>query len=252
MPSSKPLRRIAWVTAAVLAAALCGCAGPGSRDTAPAPDAYQAVVASPIRTDQDRRTDAARHPAEFLAFAGVRPGMRVLDVSTGGGYTSQILALAVGPSGTLYAQAPNPGATVRGRLTANPQSNFVLVARPFEDPVPDDARDLDLVTLVLNYHDIAYLPVDRARMNQRIFAALKPGGRFVVVDHAARSGTGTADTRTLHRIDEAVVRSEVQQAGFVLDSEGKFLRNPDDPRDKSSGDSPFFTDKFVLRFVKPR
>ena len=128
----------------------------------------------------------------------------------------------------------------------------MVVARPFEDPVPDEARDLDLVTLVQNYHDIANLPVDRVRMNQRIYAALKPGGHFVVVDHAARAGTGTADTRTLHRIDEAVVRSEVQQAGFVLEAEGAFLRNPADPRDKTSGDSPFFTDKFALRFVKPR
>jgi predicted methyltransferase len=157
----------------------------------------------------------------------------------------------VGPEGRLYAQAPNPGPTVRRRLEEHPQANFILVARPFDDPVPDDARDLDLVTLVLNYHDIAYLPVDRARMNQRIYAALKPGGRYVVVDHAARSGTGTDDTRTLHRIDEDVVKREVLQAGFVLDAEADFLRNPADPRDKTSGDSPFFTDKFVLRFVKP-
>jgi len=251
MSFAKSLDRIALAAAAALALALSGCAGMGGVAPAPTAETYGAVVASPIRTDTDRRTDAARHPAEFLAFAQVRPGMRVLDVSTGGGYTSQILALAIGPTGTLYAQAPNPGATVRARLTANPQANFVLVARPFEDPVPDEARDLDLVTLVLNYHDIAYLPVDRARMNQRIFAALKPGGRFVVVDHAARAGTGTADTRTLHRIDEAVVKSEVLEAGFVLEAEGTFLRNPDDPRDKSSGDSPFFTDKFVLRFRKP-
>jgi predicted methyltransferase len=251
MPVPRSIHLVVTAAMVVLALVLAGCGTPG---VAPAltPDAYEAVVKNPIRTDQDRRTDAARHPAEFLAFAQVRPGMRVLDVSTGGGYTSQILALAIGPAGTLFAQAPNPGATVRGRLSANPQPNFVLVARPFDDPVPDEARDLDLVTLVLNYHDIAYLPVDRARMNQRIFAALKPGGVFVVVDHAARAGTGTADTRTLHRIDEAVVKSEVQQAGFVLDVEGTFLRNPDDPRDKSSGDSPFFTDKFVLRFRKPR
>jgi predicted methyltransferase len=234
----------------LLCAAIAGCAG--TLVAPPTPASFDAVVANPVRTDQDRRTDAARHPAEFLAFAQVRPGMRVLDVSTGGGYTSQLLALAVGPDGVLYAQAPNPGATVRGRLSEHPQANFRLVARPFEDPVPDEARDLDLVTLVLNYHDIAYLPVDRARMNQRIFAALKPGGRYVIVDHAARPGTGVSDTRTLHRIDEAVVRAEVLQAGFVLDGEGTFLRNPDDPRDRSSGDSPFFTDKFVLRFVKPR
>ena len=212
---------------------------------------YDAVITSPIRTDQDRRMDAARHPAEFLPFTQVRPGMRVLDVSTGGGYTSQLLALAVGPDGRLYAQAPNPGATVTKRLADRPQANFVLVARPFEDPVPPEAPPLDLITIVLNYHDIAYLPVDRAKMNKRLFDSLKPGGRLVIVDHAARAGTGTADTKSLHRIDEAVVRSELQQAGFVLDAEGAFLRNPADPRDRTSGDSPIFTDKFALRFVKP-
>jgi predicted methyltransferase len=213
---------------------------------------YDAVIASPIRTDQDRRMDAARHPAEFLPFTQVAPGMRALDVSTGGGYTSQLLALAVGAQGRLYAQAPNPGAAVTKRLADRPQSNFVLVARPFEDPVPPDAPPLDLITLVLNYHDIAYLPVDRAKMNQRLYDALKPGGRLVIVDHSARAGTGIADTKSLHRIDEAVVRREVTAAGFVLDAEGGFLRNPADTREHSSNNPPVPTDKFALRFVKPR
>ena len=252
MPSSRIADPFIRFAATLMLGALAACTTLPGDDARTAAARYDAVIASPLRTDQDRRMDAPRHPAEFLAFTQVKPGMRVLDVSTGGGYTSQLLALAIGPGGTLYAQAPNPGATVRARLADHPQANFMLVARPVEDPVPAEARDLDLVTLVLNYHDIAYLPVDRARMNQRIFAALKPGGRFVVVDHAARAGTGTADTRTLHRIDEAVVRTEVAQAGFALEAEGAFLRNPDDPRDKTSGDSPFFTDKFALRFVKPR
>ncbi len=213
--------------------------------------AAERVVASPIRTDQDRKTDAARKPVDFLAFVGVRPGMRVLDVSAGGGYTSQLLALAVGPSGTVYAQTPRPGETLTKRLADHPQPNLVLVTRPFEDLVPDDAHKLDLVTLVLNYHDISYLPVDRAKMNARIFAALKPGGRYVIVDHSGRPGTGITEGRTLHRIDEAVVRDEVQKAGFVLDAQGDFLRNPADARDDSSGQPKVPTDKFVLRFVKP-
>ena len=209
------------------------------------------VIASPIRSEQDRKTDAARKPVDFMLFTGVRPGMRVLDVSAGGGYTSQLLALAVGSSGTVYAQAPRPGETLTKRLADHPQSNLVLVTRPFEDPVPDDAPKLDLVTLVLNYHDITYLPVDRAKMNARIFAALKPGGRYVIVDHSGRAGTGITEGRTLHRIDESVVRDEVRKAGFVLDAEGDFLRNPADARDDSSGQPKVPTDKFVLRFVKP-
>jgi predicted methyltransferase len=233
---------------AVAFVAACSSLPAGDTQTAAR---YAEIVANPIRTDADRRIDAARHPAEFLPFTQVRPGMRVLDVSTGGGYTSQLLALAVGPQGTLYAQAPQPGPTVNKRLADHPQASFVLVARPFEDPVPPGAPLLDLITIVLNYHDIAYLPVDRAKMNRRLFEALKPGGRLVIVDHAARTGTGTADTKTLHRIDEAVVRSELLEAGFVLDAEGAFLRNPADPRDQTSTDSKIPTDKFALRFVKP-
>jgi predicted methyltransferase len=188
---------------------------------------------------------------DLLQFAGVRPGMRVLDVATGGGYTSQLLALAIGPSGTLWAQTPNPGAALNERLAAHPQANFIVAKRPFDDPVPPEAKPLDLVTLVLNYHDITYLPVDRDAMNRNIFAALKPGGRYVVVDHSALAGTGISAGKTLHRIEEAFVVAEVQRAGFVLEREGGFLRNPADKRDDSSA-PPKPTDKFVLRFVKPR
>ena len=242
------IQRMTFLAALLALAALSACTSMTSSDAA----RFDTIVASPVRTDADRRTDVARHPTQFLPFTQVKPGMRALDVSAGGGYTSQLMALAVGPTGVLYAQAPNPGATLMRRLADHPQANFIVVARPFDDPVPPQAHDLDVITLIQNYHDIANLPVDRVQMNRRLFAALKPGGHYIVVDHAARAGTGAADTRTLHRIDEAVVRNEVTQAGFVLEAEGSFLRNPDDPRDKTSGDSPFFTDKFALRFVKPR
>jgi len=178
--------------------------------------------------------------------------MRVLDVAAGGGYTSQLLALAVAPNGTLWAQREQPGAALTKRLADQPQANFVPVYRPFEDPVPPDAPKLDLITLVLNYHDISYLPVDRAKMNQRLFAALKPGGRFVVVDHSALPGTGITTGKSLHRIEEAFVVDEIRKAGFVLDAEGTFLRNAADPRDVTSNQPKIPTDKFALRFVKPR
>jgi predicted methyltransferase len=233
---------------AVFLAAGCATTPPQQTPQARA----QAVIASPIRTDQDRRMDASRNPAQFLPFTGVAPGMIVLDVSAGAGYTSQLLALSVGPEGKVYAQRPQPGDALTKRLADRPQPNFVPVYQPFEDPVPANAPKLDLITLVNNYHDIAYLPVDRAKMNQRLFAALKPGGRLIIVDHAAKAGTGTNATKSLHRIDEAVVVAEVTQAGFVLDAEGQFLRNPSDNREVSSGDGQILTDKFVLRFVRPR
>ena len=249
--------RFPWTGAVFAAIALAaGCATTDVPD-ANAPRATSAsariasIVANPIRTDADRALDAERKPAQFLPFAGAAPGMHVLDVSTGGGYTSQLLALAVLPSGVLYAQTPRPGAAVMKRLADHPQADFVLAQRPFEDPVPPDAPKLDLVTLVLNYHDISYLPVDRAKMNKAIFDALTPGGHYVIVDHSSRPGRGISEGKTLHRIDEAVVKREVEQAGFKLEAEGDFLRNPADPRDTPSSHPAVPTDKFALRFVKP-
>jgi len=244
------LRFASWLS---LGAALVfsGCTSLMPDDPRMQAERYQSAIASPIRTDQDRRMDASRHPAQFLTFTQVRPGMHVLDVSAGAGYTSLLLALAVGPAGKVWAQTPQPGAALTKRMADQPQSNLVVVARPFEDPVPAEAGKLDLITIVLNYHDISYLPVDRAKMNQRLFAALKPGGKLVVIDHSAIKGTGISAGKTLHRIDEEVVRTEVRQAGFVLDAEGDFLRNPADPRDESSNQPKVPTDKFALRFVKP-
>jgi predicted methyltransferase len=249
-------RRLAPSSSAVFLAAcaalLAGCV---STSTGPSPqqlaEIYQQAIASPVRTDQDRRMDASRDPKDFLPFTQVAPGMQVLDVAAGGGYTSQLLALVVGPRGKLYAQREQASPALTKRLEDKPQANFVVVYRSFEDPVPPEAPPLDLVTLVLNYHDISYLPVDRAKMNARIFAALKSGGRFVVVDHAALPGTGASAGRTLHRIEEAFVVAEIRQAGFVLDGEGAFLRNPADKRDATSSNPPVPTDKFALRFVKP-
>ena len=236
--------------ALALLVVLAGCA---TKPAQPTPEQRaQAVIASPIRTDQDRRMDASRNPAEFLPFTGVQPGMVVLDLSAGAGYTSQLLALSVGSTGKLFAQRPSPGDALTKRLADHPQANFVPVYRPFEDPVPPDAPALDMVTLVNNYHDIVYQPIDRAKMNQRVHSALKPGGKFVIVDHSAKPGTGTTVARTLHRIDRDVVVAEVTQAGFVLEAEGQFLRNVSDSRDVPSGDGRVNTDKFALRFVKPK
>lgn len=232
----------------LLLAAACAT---GARDQPVAPDRYRALVADPVRTERDRGMDERRHPVELLEFAQVRPGMQVLDVVAGGGYTSQLLALAVAPGGRVWAQSMQPNAILAERL-AKAQPTLLLAKRPVDDPVPPDAPPLDLVTLILNYHDISYLPLDRDAMNRRIFAALKPGGRYVVVDHSALAGTGTSAGKTLHRIEEAFVVAEIQRAGFVLDGEGAFMRNKEDPRDASSNNPKPLSDKFALRFVKPR
>ncbi len=236
--------------AVILVSALAACAIPATQDAALSADQYRALLANPVRTERDRGMDARRHPVELLQFAQVRPGMRVLDVASGGGYTSQLLALAAGPTGKVWAQTPQPSATLKERLAANPQAGITVVTRPFDDPVPPEAAPLDLVTLILNYHDISYLPVDRDAMNRKLFAALKPGGRYVVVDHSALAGSGLTAGKTLHRIEEAFVVEEIRRAGFVLDGEGAFMRDAGDMRDKSSNQPS--SDKFVLRFVKPR
>jgi predicted methyltransferase len=158
----------------------------------------------------------------------------------------------VGPSGKLWAQTPQPGAVLNERLAAHPQAGLVVAKRPFDDPVPPEAAPLDLVTLILNYHDISYLPVDRDAMNRKLFAALKPGGRYVIIDHSALPGTGVTAGKTLHRIEEAFVVAEVRRAGFVLDGEGSFMRNPADTRAESSNQATPPSDKFALRFLKPR
>jgi predicted methyltransferase len=248
----KTLQR-SWIRNAcvVLASVLAACAIPTPQEPLPSAEQYRALLADPIRTDRDRRMDETRHPVELLQFAQVRPGMQVLDVATGAGYTSQLLALAVAPSGKLWAQTPQPGAALNERLAAHPQANFIVAKQPFDDPVPPGTPPLDLVTLILNYHDISYLPVDRDAMNRKIFAALKPGGRYVIVDHSATAGTGISAGKTLHRIEEAFVVAEVRRAGFVLDGEGAFMRNAADTREGTSN-PPAPSDKFVLRFVKPR
>lgn len=247
------MRRIRYAgLAAVLSiAALAGCA------SAPTAPDYAAVVAAPDRLATDREIDKRRKPRELLAFAGVRPGMKVLDVNSGAGYTTELLSRVIGPAGVVYAQdaqgtLPRVQERFEKRLQNHPMKNMVRVIRGYEDPVPAGVADLDLVTLLFFYHDIANMQdVDRARMNRRIYEALKPGGVFVVADHSAREGDGTSVTRSLHRIEESVLKREVQAAGFELVGEGGFLRNPDDPRDAHWARSKVPVDEFVLKFRKP-
>ena len=231
---------------------LAGCQLAPSAQRALTTSDVAAVLASPQRTDDDRKSDAGRRPAELLRFAQVAPGMRVLDIAAGGGYTAELMALAVGPQGRVWAQIDKPRPGLERRLAEHPQPNLEALLRPFDDPFPAEAPRLDLITFVLSYHDIAYTPVDRAKMNRALFTALKPGGRLLLIDHAAKAGTGVADTRTLHRIDEQTVRSEVEAAGFVLEAQSAFLRNPSDPREQGFYDMSMPADRFALRFVRPR
>lgn len=233
-------------------------AASGNRDSS-----LQQLIDAPDRSDEDRALDAGRKPLELLQFFGVVRGMRVAEISAGGGYTAELLARAVGPEGRVWGQnAPFflqrfAEAPWTARLTKPVMSNVTRVDSEFDAPFPPDVKDLDLVLNVLFYHDTVWHKTDRRAMNRAIFDALEPGGVYGIVDHSSAVGAGLTQTESLHRIEESVLRAEVEAAGFVFVASGDFLRNPSDTRDWSA--SPRFagerrgqSDRFVLRFEKPR
>jgi predicted methyltransferase len=226
------------------------------------PDAIRAAVTADDRDDKDKALDAGRKPAEVLAFFKLAPGQKVGELFSGPGYTTEIMARVVGDGGKVYAQntkeildrfARKP---LTDRLAKPAMKNTVMVEQPADAPFPPDAKGLDAVICVLNYHDFVWLKVDRAKMNKAVFAALKPGGVYGIVDHSAKQGTGVNDVQTLHRIDEDAVKKEILAAGFKLDGSSDVLRNADDPRDWNASPSAAAekrgtSDRFTLRFVKP-
>jgi len=242
------------IRAVVLAstASLTACAGVGRSESVD----YRAVVASPDRSEADRQTDQRRNPELLLAFTGVRPGMRVLDMGAGGGYSTELLARAVGSGGTVYAQdsqAVSPRAAERfdERAKTPAMRNVVRVLRDYDDPVPPGIRDLDLITFFFAYHDTAFMGVDRAKMNRGLFEALKPGGMLVIADHSAQAGAGISVAKSLHRIEEVTLRREIEAAGFRLAAEADFLRHREDPRDSIVFRPKVPVDEFVLKFARP-
>jgi predicted methyltransferase len=242
-------------TAIEFAAAMAMCFYLAGAAAQQAPD-YAALIAAPDRSAADRAIDARRDPLQILTFIGARPGMKVLDMGAGGGYSTELMARAVGPNGVVYGQnAPDFGARAKAafeaRETTPAGKPIIGLFYPFDDPLPADVRNLDLVTFLFFYHDTTYLPVDRAKMNKKLFAALKRGGFLVIADHSAAAGAGTSVGRSLHRIEESVVRSEVEAAGFKLVGEGNFWRHPEDTRDFTTQPPTKPADEFVLKFQKP-
>jgi len=220
-----------------------------------APD-YAAIVAAPDRSDADRKIDTNRAPTQWLAFIGAKQGMKILDIEAVYGWKAELLARAVAPGGKVYAQNseaafPRVKDRLEARLKTPAAANIVSVVRPFEDPAPADMRDFDLVTFFYAYHDITNLGIDRAKMNKAFWDALKPGGELVVGDYSAKPGSGTSAAQPLHRSDEALVRSEIEAAGFKLIDSGDFLRVPGDARDAHSHSAAEPVDIYMLKFRKP-
>ena len=210
---------------------------------------YSAIIAAPDRTDADLQIDKRRDPLKLLAFIGARPGMKVLDMGAGGGYSTELMARAVAPTGVVYAQnPPDLGERAKTRFEARVKTpagkNIVSLMRPFDDPLPADVRDLDLTTFLFFYHDTTYMSVDRAEMNRKLHAALRSGGFLVIADHSAKAGDGVSVGKTFHRIEESALRREVEAVGFKLVAEGDFWRISIQP---PSGRA---VDEFVLKFQK--
>ena len=240
---------------------ICGSVLLAAGPPALAADGYAAVLADPARKD-DRADDARRKPGEILAFAKVKPGDKVLDLIPGGGYFSRLFSRAVGPKGHVYAEwtseyakEAHPDPENQAALSKRaPWTNITVqthAAKALAAPEP-----LDLVFTSQNYHDYPNPfmgPTDPAILNKAVFKALKSGGLYVVIDHAATKGSGLKATDTLHRIDPETVKAQVTAAGFVFDGESQALRNPKDPRTAAVFDKSVrgHTDQFMLRFRKP-
>ena len=226
-----------------------------------------AAVSDPARPQADSARDADRKPADMLAFAGVKPGEKVVDLLPGGGYFTRLFSAAVGPKGKVYAlapaksdtapaDAPDRAAAVKA-IAADPHySNVTVISQPakqllqFALPEP-----VDMVWTSQNYHDLHNIPdASVPDFDKAIFQALKPGGLYIVLDHSAEAASGFRDTNTLHRIDEQAVRKEVEAVGFKFEGASQVLRNKDDPRTAKVFDAAIrgHTDQFVLKFRKPK
>jgi predicted methyltransferase len=251
--------------AAVLALSACETVPPPppppEEAAAPYPAFIESALRDPKRPAADMARDSARKPEQVLVFSDVRPGMKIGELIPGGGYFTRIFSKAVGAKGRVYAYVPaefaaqanrEPAVSAVTRDPAYANTRMIVDTMPrFSTPEP-----LDLVFTAQNYHDLhtdRMGPVDVAEMNRRIFAALKPGGVYVVIDHSAKAGSGLTAANSLHRIDPAIVRREVEAAGFVFEGQAQFLRDRKDPLTASVFDSSIRgeTDQFVYKFRKP-
>lgn len=254
----------------VILAACCAAAvlaSSGTQSAEKIPSYISAAVADAARPAEDKQRDEARKPAETLLFAGIKPGYKVVELIPARGYFTRIISKVVGPKGHVYAlspprrpnakpDSPDPVAATTA-LAADPAyanltaSVVDVTVSPHKLTAPEPA---DVVFTALNYHDVHNVPdIDIAAFNKSVFDALKPGGVYVIVDHAAAAGSGGRDTSTLHRIDPETVKSEVLAAGFVLAGQSKALENPQDSHTLAVFDSSIRgkTDQFMLKFRRP-
>jgi len=217
------------------------------------------AIANPARPESDRKQDADRKSVEILVFSGIKPGDRVADFIPGRGYVTRLFSTIVGRRGHVYAVVPNE---MSERAVASVKEIADDPAYPNVTVLRESVNDfnapekLDMVWTSMNYHDLHndFLgPANLSVLNKAVFNALKPGGVYLVMDHAAAADSGLRDTDTLHRIDPEVVRKEVLAAGFKLEAQSDILKNPGDDHTLKVFDPAIRgkTDKFIYRFRKP-
>lgn len=230
---------------------------------AKAPSYIERAVADSHRPESDTALDPERKPVAMLEFAGIKPGMTVVDFIPGAGYFTRLFSKAVGPTGHVYAFQPSDFDKLykTGKKPAiyavadDPAyANVTVIHAPISSFVTP--RLVDVVWTSQNYHDLHNVmqPAQVVEFDKRVFASVKPGGEFVVLDHRAKAGTGIADTGTLHRIDPAVVKREVEEAGFKYAGHSKVLENPKDALTLRVFDPKIrhHTDQFIYKFVRPK
>ena len=226
----------------------------GARTLAPAATPFAAEVASSERPDADKARDEDRKPGQVMAFAGIAAGQKVVELAPGGGYYTRLLSLALGPNGKLYPRggriSPAVEEWAKGHANTMP-----AVSSPDAALAPEP---VDVVWTTLNYHDFKNNKVGEKTMaevtNAQAFAALKPGGTYLINDHAAAKGSPADVTSTLHRIEEAAVIREVEAAGFKLDGKSALLAHAADDHTQKvfEGAVRGKTDQFLLKFRKPK
>ncbi|MGH8291097.1 MAG: class I SAM-dependent methyltransferase [Steroidobacteraceae bacterium] len=240
----------------ILSAALLALVLSGAAMAMAVPDYVTKAVADPSRPQADIDRDALRLPAETIAFAGVKPGMKVAELFPGGGYFTRPLSDVVGPSGHIYGieNAKWDDGSDAKVAAAVKDHNVSIQSVKFGDfSLPEK---VDLFWITQNYHDLhiaKYGVVDMAAFNRHVYESLKPGGIYFILDHQANPGTGSAQIAALHRIQKSQVLREVEAAGFKLAAEGNALHRTTDDHTKSIFDKSIRgrTDQFMLKFVKP-
>lgn len=220
------------------------------------PSFVRAAIADPHRPARDVAADALRDPVDTLAFAGVKPGMSIVEMFPGGGYYTRLLSDIVGPKGHVLGieNAGWKGAVKADQALLREPGRARVQIKAEAFGAMDAPRPVDLVWITQNYHDLKiaeYGQVDIAAFNREVFQALKPGGVYFILDHQANPGTTLAQTAKLHRVEKAQVIKEVTAAGFRLVDEGTFLRRSDDDHTRPIFDLKGKTDQYALKFVKP-